>query len=150
MISFTNIVDIDRTAADVYAYLSDLEHTPDWNWAITKTRKTTPGPIQVGTRYRQTRTVPGPATEDLEITTLEPDSHIGIKGTLAHFSARLDYHLDQRDGYTELTNSVTLETNGALALAAPVLGPRIKKAVDNNLAVLKTRLESPSQRPVSR
>jgi len=44
MISFTNTIHIDRPMEEVYAYLSDLEHTPEWNWAITETKKATSGP----------------------------------------------------------------------------------------------------------
>jgi hypothetical protein len=31
MISFANTIDIDREPADVYAYIAELEHTPEWN-----------------------------------------------------------------------------------------------------------------------
>lgn len=142
MINFTNVIYIDRDPSDVYAYLADLEHTPEWNWAITETTKTTPGPIQVGTRYRQRRSSPRPATEELEIAALEPDSHIEIVGTLAQFDARIGYHLTGVAGLTELTNSVALESSGALRLAEPLFGPRIEGAVAANLADLKHKLEA--------
>ena len=142
MIDFTNVISIDRPSSEVYDYLSDLEHTPEWNWAITETRKATAGPIGVGTRYQQTRTVPAPATEDLEITGLTQDQWIEIAGTLARFPARLSYRLSERDGATEVTNTVMLESPGALGLIAPVLAPRIKRAVADNLDDLKQKLEA--------
>ena len=111
-ITFTNTISIDRPAAEVYTYLSELEHVPQWNWAVTSTTKTTPGPITVGTRYRQTRNVPQPATETLEITALEPHQRIEIKGTLAEFPSRLRYDLTESDTGTELTNTVSLEAHG--------------------------------------
>ena len=142
MITFTNTVRINRPPAEVYAYLADLEHVPEWNWAITETTKATPGPISVGTRYRQTRSTPRPATEILEITELDTNHHIEIQGTLAQLPARLTYHLTEVEGGTELANTVNLEPHGALQLASPVLGPRIEKAVASNLNDLKTRLET--------
>lgn len=152
MISFTNVIHINRSADEVYAYLSDLEHTPEWNWAITETRKTTRGPITVGTRYRQTRRVPQPATETLEIIALEPNRRIEIEGTLAQFSAQLSYQIVEKETGTELTNTVNLEPRGALRLVAPVLSGRIERAVGDNLDELKKRLEmgtnpSESHRP---
>jgi len=141
MISFTNVVHINRTADEVYGYLSDLEHTPEWNWAITETRKITPGPLAIGTRYRQTRSVPQPSTEALEITGLEPNQLIEIQGTLARFSAQLSYHLRETRGGTELTNTVHLEPQHSLRLIAPVLAGRIKRAVGDNLNELRSRLE---------
>lgn len=142
MISFTNTIHIDRPIEEVYAYLSDLEHTPEWNWAITETKKTTSGPTTVGTRYRQSRSVPQAGTEVLEITALETGRHIEVVGTLAQFPARLSYLLNREDSGTELTNTVNLEPQGALRLVAPILGNRIKRAVADNLGQLKSRLES--------
>lgn len=142
MINFTNTLHINRPVDEVYAYLSDLEHTPEWNWAINETRKTTPGPATVGTRYRQTRSVPQPGTEILEVTALETNEHIEVEGTLAQFAARLTYHLDERDGGTELTNTVNLEASGAVRLIAPALRNRINRAVADNLNELRNRLET--------
>jgi len=142
MISFTNTIHIDRSAAEVFAYLSDLEHTPEWNWAITKTSKITPGPIAVGTRYQQNRSVPRHATEFLEIAGLDPNRLIEIEGTLAELAARLSYRLEATDKGTEVINRVELEPAGALRLIAPVLGSRIKGSVADNLSELKARLEA--------
>lgn len=142
MISFTNTIHIDRPIEEVYTYLSDLEHTPEWNWAITETKKTTAGPTTVGTRYQQRRSVPRAGTEVLEITALETGRHIEVVGTLAQFPARLSYHFDGVDSGTELKNTVNLEPQGALRLVAPILGNRIKRAVAENLGQLKNRLES--------
>ena len=141
MIDFTNTIHINRPVKDVYAYLSDLEHTPEWNWAITKTKKATSGPAAVGTRYRQTRSVPRPGTEMLEITALEMDRLIEVQGTLAQFNARLSYHLAERSAGTDLTNAVQLEANGALRFLTPVLSKQIQRAVADNLDQLKSRLE---------
>ena len=93
MIRFENVIDIARALDEVYAYLADLEHTPEWNWAITSTQKVTPGPVGIGTRYRQTRSVPRPAVEFLEISGLEPGRSVEIAGTLGPFQARLAYEL---------------------------------------------------------
>lgn len=142
MISFTNVIHINRSADEVYDYLSDLEHTPEWNWAITETRKTSPGPITVGTRYQQSRRVPQPAIETLEITALEPNRRIEVEGTLAQFPAQLSYQIVEKEAGTELTNTVNLEPRGALRLVAPVLSGRIERAVGDNLGELKTRLET--------
>lgn len=36
---FENTLEIARDPRVVYTYLADLEHTPEWNWAITSTRR---------------------------------------------------------------------------------------------------------------
>lgn len=142
MISFVNTIDIEREPADVFAYLSDLEHTPEWNWAITETRMITPGPTSVGSRYEQTRSVPRPGVETIEITNLEPNRRIGVAGTLGPFEARLSYELVPTDVGTRLRNTVELEPSGPLRIVAGVLGGRIRASVAENLGVLKTVLEA--------
>lgn len=141
MISFTNSVAIERPIGDVFSYLSDLEHTPEWNWAISETRKMTPGPITVGTRYRQTRAIPRPAIEILEITGLEPYGLVEVRGVLAGMSAHLSYELAEDRSETVLTNGVSLDVAGPARMLTPILTRRISRAVASNLNDLKTRLE---------
>jgi uncharacterized protein YndB with AHSA1/START domain len=57
-VKFTNTITINRPPATVFAYVADLENLPRWNYAIQETRKTTSGPVNVGTQYRQIRAVP--------------------------------------------------------------------------------------------
>jgi Polyketide cyclase / dehydrase and lipid transport len=57
MASFENTVTIRRPVEDVFAFLADFENVPAWNPAIVETRKVSPGPVGVGTTYRQTSRV---------------------------------------------------------------------------------------------
>jgi uncharacterized protein YndB with AHSA1/START domain len=109
MASFTNVVEINRPAHEVFAFLADLENVPRWNYAITETRKTSPGEVGVGATYKQTRSIPTPSREHLTITGSEPDRHLTVEGTLARYPARLRYTVDEHDGATRLTNTVDLE-----------------------------------------
>jgi uncharacterized protein YndB with AHSA1/START domain len=142
MPSFTNTVTIVRPARDVFAFLADLENVPRWNYAISETRKTTPGEVGVGTTYEQTRSIPAPGREQLTVTEYEPDRHITVEGTLARFPARLEYTLDERDGRTRLANTVDLELKGPMRLLGGLAAGRIKSAVAKNLDALKQLLEA--------
>ena len=64
---FTNTITIGRAPSDVFSYLATFEDLPRWGYAIAETRKVSTGPVGVGTRYRQTRTVPRPAEESFEV-----------------------------------------------------------------------------------
>jgi uncharacterized protein YndB with AHSA1/START domain len=46
---FSNTITIERSRHDVFEFLSDLENIPKWNFAIVETRKTSDGPVRVGT-----------------------------------------------------------------------------------------------------
>jgi uncharacterized protein YndB with AHSA1/START domain len=138
---FTNTITIDRPPAAVFAYLADFENVPQWNYAIQQTRKLTDGPVAVGSRYQQRRTLPDPAEETFEVTEYEPDHTLAVRGTLGPFPAQASYTLEAAGDATVLTNTFDLEPQGALKLVAPIATRRIKSAVAANLDVLKQILE---------
>lgn len=143
MPAFENTVTIQKPAGEVFAFLADFENIPKWNYAIEETTKASAGPVGVGTRYRQTRSIPSRTTEDFEVTVFEPASRLAIHGHIGPFQATISYVLDAAAGSTRLVNSVELNpTQPKLRLLAPVVTPRIKAAVAQNLGKLKVVLES--------
>ena len=106
------------------------------------TSKTSAGPVGVGTRYRQTRTIPGRSTEDFEVTVFQPARRLAIHGQIGPFLATISYQLEAAAGATTLVNNVELDTSQPrLRLLAPLATPRIKAAVAQNLGKLKLLLE---------
>jgi uncharacterized membrane protein len=140
-VEFTNTVTIDRPANDVFAFLTRFENVPLWNYAISETRQLGSGPVAVGTRYTQTRTIPSPAVEEFEVTALDPDRWIAINGALGPFHGDVTYALEASGGSTTLTNTMVLHPTGALRLVAGLAGPGVRRAVAENLQVLKRLLE---------
>lgn len=141
---FTNTVVIRRPPREVFRFLADLENIPKWNYAIIETRKTSQGPIGVGTTYRQVRSLPSRSEEALEITEFAPDWRLAIRGGLGPLRGTLSYTLEAVDEGTRLTNAGDLEGRGVMKLAAPLAAGRIREAVATNLGVLKELLESPN------
>ncbi len=143
MQTFQNTVTIQRPAEEVFVFLADFENIPIWNYAIDDTSKASAGPVGVGTRYRQTRTIPGRTTEEFEVTVFQPASRLAIHGQIGPFQATIGYELVSAAGATRLVNTVELEPAQArLRLLAPVVTPRIKAAVAQNLGTLRQVLES--------
>jgi uncharacterized protein YndB with AHSA1/START domain len=140
---FTNTVVIDRRPAAVFAFLAHFENVPEWNYAISETRKVSDGPVRVGSRYRQTRTVPARGEEEFEVTELDPDRRLSVRGTLGPFAAEITYLLDPAGSATRLTNTVNLQPSGPLRLIAPLATSRVRSAVATNLDTLRQILETP-------
>jgi uncharacterized protein YndB with AHSA1/START domain len=141
MATFENTVMIARPIQDVFAFLSDLENIPKWNYAIVETRKVSEGPVGVGTVYHQVRSVPSRSEERLEITTYDPPRQLGLRGRLGPFVSRLFYALDAAPEGTRVTNRVELELGGPGRLLGRVAVPRVRDAVATNLRKLKELLE---------
>ncbi len=148
MASFENTVIIRRPVEDVFAFLADFENVPKWNYAIVETRKVSPGPVGVGTTYRQTRSVPSRSEEGFQVTVFEPPSRLEVQGQLGPFTARVTYVLEPTGGGTRLTNAVELGSSGLLMLVAPLATSRVKRAVAANLDTLKQLLEQGGQHGV--
>jgi len=140
---FRNTVTIRRPVEDVFAFLADFENVPRWNHAIESTTKTSPGPVGVGSTFRQIRSEPKRSEEGFEVTVFEPTNRLAIDGEIGPFHARAEYLLEPIEGATRLTNAVELEPSSAVSkLLAPFAGSRIRTAVAENLGVLKRLLES--------
>ncbi len=142
MPAFENTVTIQRPAEDVFAFLADFENIPKWNYAIEQTSKISAGPAGVGTRYRQTRTIPSRGVEDFEITAFEPARHLAIRGQIGPFQAAISYVLEPRAGATQIVNAIELSPSRAMPrVLVPLAAPRVKAAVAQNLGQLKRVLE---------
>jgi len=139
---FINAVTINRPAAEVFAFLGDFENVPLWNYAISNTRRVDDGPLRVGARYAQVRTVPRHSSETFEVTAFRPNGVVAIRGTLGPFHAESNYRLEDLDGSTLLTNSVRLEATRMRGLAAGLARSSVRAAVAGNLGVLKQLLEA--------
>jgi uncharacterized protein YndB with AHSA1/START domain len=138
---FTNTVTINRPTADVFAFLAHFENVPRWNHAISETRKITGGPVDVGSVYRQTRTLPSRSEETFEVTEFEPDRRLSIRGALGPFQGEITYLLEAAGNATALANTMNLQPSGPLRLVAPLAASRVKSAVAANLDTLKQILE---------
>jgi hypothetical protein len=142
MPAFENTVTIQRPAGEVFAFLADFENIPRWNYAIEETKKASAGPVGVGTRYRQIRSVPGRSVEGFKVTVFEPARRLAIDGQIGPFDATISYELEAVAGATRLVNNVELDPSpAALRLIAPLAAPKIKAAVAQNLGQLKLVLE---------
>jgi uncharacterized protein YndB with AHSA1/START domain len=147
MATFENTVTIRRAVEDVFAFLADFENIPSWNYAIVETKKTSPGPVGVGTTYRQLRSVPSRSEEGFQVTAFEPSSRLEVHGDIGPFTATISYLLAPTDHGTRLTNVVDLESaSGVLRLVAPLAASRVKTAVAANLHTLKQLLETGAPR----
>lgn len=140
-LEFSNEVTVRRTPPEVFAFLADFTQLPRWNYAITSTRQVTPGPVGLGSSFRQVRSVPTRSEESFEVTAWEPDRRLAITGDFGPFSGTLTYELEPVDTGTALVNHVRLSAHGLLGSVAGLAGSRVQAAVADNLEVLRRGLE---------
>ncbi len=139
MVEFENTIRVQRPIAEVYAFLSDLENIPKWNYFVLDVSKVSDGPIRIGTRYHQIRKTD---EQDFQITELEPNHTVAVK-TLPQSSPRLEmrFTLSEEGIATRIQDEWKLDTGIPAPLERLGAG-RVKSAVAENLAKLKELLEN--------
>jgi hypothetical protein len=148
-LQFSNEVTIRRSVPDVFEFVADFTHLPMWNYAIRSTTKLTPGPVALGSSFRQVRSVPTEREEEFEVSVWEPDRLVAITGVFGPFGGTIAYELEPAGAGTALVNHVHLAPRGLVGIAAGVAGSRVKAAMAENLQELRRGLESGFDAPRS-
>ncbi|MER8095663.1 SRPBCC family protein [Streptomyces goshikiensis] len=141
---FESIVEIDRPVEQVFAYLADGRHDPEFSPRVQEITKTPDGPTAVGTVFRSTVKDAGMKSgREFKIVEYDPPSRIRWREQSKNLvTAEGGYDLDALPGgRTRVRIFNTLEGHGfgkllvGLALSAarrdaPDFGRRIKAAVE--------------------
>ncbi len=141
-------IDIDRSAADVFAFVSDQMNAPAWQKGLVEVKRLTDGPIGVGTRHTFVRTVAGrKMAADNEYYEYLPDRRVAFKIISGSMPGGGSYDVEPLSPHrTRIGTSVELYPTGLARLTEPLMSRTIRKEVDGNLAALKELLERSDQR----
>lgn len=140
MVSETASVRIERPAEQVWDYFTDVANDPEWNPSAIKARKTSEGPLGVGSTFHVVRKMSGPMK--LEYTEYSRPLRWTLRGVGRGMSFTYSADLSPSAGATELTSNMNLEPKGALRLLTPILRSVTAKQLSQTHAALKRRLES--------
>jgi uncharacterized membrane protein len=80
LLEFENTIRIDRPLDEVFAFLSDFENIPKWNFYVLEVRQLSESPMDVGTAYHQVRKSD---EQDFRIIEFELNHSVAVK-TLPH------------------------------------------------------------------
>jgi uncharacterized membrane protein len=138
VLEFENTICIDRPINEVFAFLSDFENIPKWNYYVLEVRQLSDNPIGVGTTYHQVRKTD---EQDFRIIEFEPGHTVAVK-TLPQSSPSFERRvtLYEEGNTTRVRDEWKLDT-GRPAILEKLTGRRVKSAVAGNLAKLKELLE---------
>lgn len=135
---------IKRPPADVYVFLRDKDtHPQEEGSPVLVLEKTTPGPVQVGTGYREVvQMLPFYRGEILsEITRIEPNEWLEENFRGAGMEGHLSYQFLAEDGGTRLIQRESLHCRGPLRLFQSAvrlaLDGRLRERLNDIKAVLE-------------
>ena len=137
MLEFENTIRIDRLIEEVFAFLSDFENIPKWNYYVLEVRQLSESPIGIGTTYHQLRKSD---QQDFRIIEFEPNHTVALK-TVPQSSPSFErrFTLYEEGDTTRIRDQWKLDT-GMPALLERLARGRVKSAVSENLSKLKELL----------
>ena len=138
MLKFRNTIRIDRPIEEVFAFLSDFENIPKWNYYVLEVRQLSENPIGTGTTYHQVRKTD---EQDFHITEFEANRTVAVK-TLPQSSPSFErrFTLYEEGNTTRIMDEWKLDT-GRPAVFERLARRRVESAVAENLAKLQELLE---------
>ncbi|MGC2190761.1 MAG: SRPBCC family protein [Candidatus Dormiibacterota bacterium] len=134
---------IDSPAERVFAFFENFDGYPDWSVGLTQTRKTSDGPLAVGSTATLVGKLLGRDFEtSVEITEFEANHRFATKTTSGPFYLEVSYTLESVDGTTTLTTEVRGESKGFFKLAEAVTVRVTKKQFEAAAETLKALAEA--------
>jgi uncharacterized membrane protein len=139
-----NEVEIDRPAAEVFAFLEDVTNNTQWLKGMRSCTWTTERPVRVGSRYEQVAEFLGKEIRtSFEVTAHEPGRLVTIRSregssfplTVTRLVEPID---DQRSRVIETVES---DPGGFYRIAQPVLRAMVARNIARDYRSLKTLLE---------
>ncbi|WLW51904.1 SRPBCC family protein [Streptomyces sp. YU58] len=145
MSDFRESIDIDRSPAEVWDYVVDSSHIPEWQASAVSAEPLTEGPVGVGSRVRVTRHIGRreiPMT--MEYTEYDPPHAWGLQGVDGPIRGHVHGEIDPIDDgrHSRVTIELDFEGKGIGKVLLPlVVRPQIRKELPRNERTLKERLE---------
>lgn len=136
--------DIDRTANEVFGFVSDVSNNPRWQTGQQSCAWTSPPPVRVGSTYAQEARFLGRTVTSLfEVTEYEPDRSITIRSTGGSFPITVRRTVEPLgDNRSRVTAEIDGEPGRFFRLAGPLLHRLAQRSVDGDYDRLKQLLEA--------
>jgi uncharacterized protein YndB with AHSA1/START domain len=142
MEEFEIVTTINRPVEEVFAALQDLDKMPRWNSTLSEVRKTSDGPLGLGSTLVYVGRLLGRGYESpSEYTEFVADKSYVSKTTSGPFDLEVATTLDAVDGATKLTLKARGESHGFFKVAEPIVLRLTRRTFENAYENLKTLLE---------
>jgi uncharacterized protein YndB with AHSA1/START domain len=145
MTAIVESIEISRSPEDVFSYVTEPSHLPEWQESVVSVRRDGDGSITEGSRVVVTRRM-GRATREMtaELAELNPPSSWAVRGIDGPVRGNVKGRIEPLDDGTRsrVTIQLDFEGHGIGKLLVPlVVRKQAQKEVPRNLQKLKERLE---------
>ncbi|MFF0205001.1 SRPBCC family protein [Streptomyces sp. NPDC005017] len=145
MTAIRESIDVDRTPEDVFAYVTNPSHLPEWQLSAVTAEQLDEGPMHPGSRVKVTRRLGSrevPMT--VEFDTLDPPYSWDLHGVEGPVRPRTHGSIEPLDDgrRSRVTIEIDFEGHGLGKVLLPlVVRPQVRKELPKDELLLKQRLE---------
>ena len=134
---------INRPLEEVFAFTANLENQLKWQARLIEAKKTSEGPIGVGTIWRTVAKLFGQRIEaEMEVTEYEPNWTYAGQSTSGPFPIKVRQTYERVEEGTRINVTSEFEPGGFFKLAEPLLVSMLKRQGAADLANLKELMEA--------
>ena len=140
----TATIEIQRPAAEVFAYVTDLGRFHEWQNGVVGATMTEPGPSAVGSHWTTSRRV-GPLNRPFTsvVTTMSPPNSWAVQGIDGPIRALVDVSVEAvHETRARVSIAVTFEGRGIGKVLVPLVRRQAAREMPANMERLRRRLES--------
>jgi uncharacterized protein YndB with AHSA1/START domain len=137
-------IEINRPAAEVFAYVDQVDRHNEWQAQLVSTTVESKGPVRVGTRVVERRNVPGgPRDFPFEITEHDPPRKVSFRGTGGLIRPSGTYTVEPISASkSRMSSELDLKGHGIGKLFAPLALRQAAKQMPADHDKFKELLES--------
>jgi uncharacterized protein YndB with AHSA1/START domain len=143
MIQLEKSIIIHCPVEEVFAFVDDQRNAPQWQDGLVEVRRTTEGPIGIGTRYTFVRTFMGQRMEGSnQYIEHEPNKCVRFKSTSGPLPFQFAYLTEPAATGTQVTSVMEMQPEGLSEQAEEEMSISLSREMEAALSKLKALLES--------
>ena len=136
------VTHISRPTGDVFAVIADVSKNARWSSTAVEGRKTSSGPVNVGTTAREVSTFLGRRIEvDSVVTEFIDGQRLAYRTTGGPFPFSGAFDVAAEGDGARVTATFDATPTGVLAFLGPLFAMFVRRAFDRDLASLKRLME---------
>lgn len=142
MAGFSATAWIAATPEAVFAFIQDIDHFAEVLTSVVRVEKITGGPVELGTRFRETRLINGrETTVEIEVTSYDPPHRYSATSITNGMSVTYHYTFTPENEGTRVHLQAKATAGGLKKLMLPLVVSFMKKEDSDHLQQLKAAVE---------
>jgi hypothetical protein len=149
MIETSTSIEIERTAAEVFAFVSEFPNNPRWQRGQRSCRWTSAPPLRVGSTYdQQARFLGRDLVNSFRVVELDPGRRVRFTSVAGTFPLTITRTVEPLgDSRARFTEHVQGDARGVYRIAEPVLRRLVRRTIKRDFPRLMALLVAPQPAP---